>query len=247
MGIPDAEDQGPTDGLPDLPPEWGRIVVPDDLSALADEATLVRQELRAEARRRRWQRRLGGTGSRVVGLPLMILLVIAVTATTALLSGAWPRPPRGGDRPTVVPYPTATGLAGHSLPALDLVDSDQDPISLRGLLPAVIILVDGCVCAAQVADAVSAVPEGVTVVTVTGDTAPVPAPTPTSDDAHPINPQTVRALADPAGGLRAFLHLPARPDSTTVLLVHRSGTVQRVHPEVRAVDDYRAELVSLAR
>src|SRR5690606_6148008 len=46
------------DGLPGLPPEWGRIVIPDDPADLAEEATEVRRELRREARRRRIRRLL---------------------------------------------------------------------------------------------------------------------------------------------------------------------------------------------
>ncbi|GGM30332.1 MULTISPECIES: hypothetical protein [Micromonospora] len=237
MGMPDAEGPGPTDGLPDLPAEWGRVVVPDDPSALAAETALVRRELRGQARRRRWQRRLGGSGHRMLGLPVLILLVVALITTGALLAGTWPRPSRGGDRPTVVPYPTPpTGLAGRSLPALDLVDAEQSPVSLRGLLPAVIILVDTCECADQVAEAVAAAPPEVSVVPVTGDRTGPPTTAP-----------PVRPLADPAGGLRAFLRLPGRPGSATVLLVDRSGTLLRVVAEVRTVEDYRSDLAALTR
>ena len=38
-------DGGSPDGLPDLPEEWGVIVVPDDLSELAEEVDAVRAEL----------------------------------------------------------------------------------------------------------------------------------------------------------------------------------------------------------
>src|SRR3954463_12808252 len=36
----------PPDGLPDLPPEWGTVIIPDDLSELAEESSRVRRELR---------------------------------------------------------------------------------------------------------------------------------------------------------------------------------------------------------
>jgi len=39
-------DGGTPDGLPELPEEWGVIVIPDDLSELADEVRAVRAELR---------------------------------------------------------------------------------------------------------------------------------------------------------------------------------------------------------
>lgn len=42
----------PSDWVRDLPPEWGRIVIPDDPAALAAEAEAVRRELRARRSRR---------------------------------------------------------------------------------------------------------------------------------------------------------------------------------------------------
>jgi hypothetical protein len=53
-------------------------------------------------------------------------------------------------------------------------------------------------------------------------------------------------LADPAGGLRAFLHLPSRPGAATALLVDRAGVLVAVVPEIRSAEDYRAELAGLA-
>ncbi|MER6594874.1 hypothetical protein ABT214_24095, partial [Micromonospora purpureochromogenes] len=57
----------------------------------------------------------------------------------------------------------------------------------------------------------------------------------------------VRALADPAGGVRAALHLDPRPGIATGLLVDRSGTVQRVIPDLAIAGDYRADLSRLVR
>ncbi|MEU1605308.1 hypothetical protein [Micromonospora matsumotoense] len=242
MGKPDAEGHGPSDGLPDLPPEWGRVVVPDDASALADEAVQLRRELRRRTSTTRWRRRLGLTarpdGRPPLGLPLLMLLVAVLATTVGLVTVTWPRSSRGTDRPTVLPQSaTPAPLVGRSLPALDLVDVDQTPVPLRGLLPAMIILVDGCACAAQVAAAASAAPDGVQVVSVAGGREVTPAP--------PVG-GPVRALADPAGELRAALHLPARPDTAPALLVDRAGTVVRVLPELGAAADYRGDLVRLA-
>ncbi|MEV4842053.1 hypothetical protein AB0K20_02295 [Micromonospora matsumotoense] len=242
MGKPDAEGHGPSDGLPDLPPEWGRVVVPDDASALADEAVQLRRELRRRTSTTRWRRRLGLTarpdGRPPLGLPLLMLLVAVLATTVGLVTVTWPRSSRGTDRPTVLPQSaTPAPLVGRSLPALDLVDVDQTPVPLRGLLPAMIILVDGCACAAQVAAAASAAPDGVQVVSVAGGREVTPAP--------PVG-GPVRALADPAGELRAALHLPARPDTAPALLVDRAGTVVRVLPELGAAADYRNDLIRLA-
>ncbi|MCX4469680.1 hypothetical protein OOK41_05095 [Micromonospora sp. NBC_01655] len=241
MGMPDADGHGPTDGLPGLPPEWGRVVVPDDASALAEEAAQVRRELRRQAGRSRW-RRLPGlavrrAGRPPLGLPLLVLMVALLTTVAGLFAVTWPRTPRSGDRPTVVPYPTATDLTGRALPALELVDAEESTVSLRALLPAVIILVDGCPCPDRVAEAAALAPPGVTVVTVHGTRAPRPTPVPSG--------AVVRPLADPGGGLRAFLRLSSRPDTATALLVGRTGTLVRVVPDLRSADDYRADLARL--
>ncbi|WP_446217257.1 hypothetical protein [Micromonospora sp. IBHARD004] len=241
MGMPDAEGHGPPDGLPDLPPEWGRVVVPDDASALAEEARQLRRELRRSRRQATWRRRLGRThradGRPSLGLPVLILLVAVLTTLGGLAAVTWPRSPRSEGSPTVIPYP-ATPDPVVPLPALDLVDADDSPVPLRALLPAVILLVDACACADQVAEAAIAAPPGVTVVTVAGGRDVRPAP---SSAGAPV-----RALADPAGGLRAYLHLPPHAGAATALLVDREGALVRVVPELETVEDYRADLAGLA-
>ncbi len=229
MGKPDAEGHGPADGLPGLPPEWGRVVVPDDASALAAEAAQVRRELRRASA-------LPG-GHRALGLPLLVLLVAVLTTLTGLLAVTWPRANRGTDRPTPAPYSPPAVLTGQALPALDLVDAEDAPVPLRGLLPAMIILLDGCPCPDRVDEALAAAPSGVSVVTVTGGrTAP----------AGPTTQRQAHALADPAGGLRSFLGQPARPGAATALLVDRAGLVTRVLPDLGTVESYRSDLNALA-
>ena len=44
-------------GLPDLPPEWGVVIIPDDAAELDVEAAQVHRELRWYARGIRWRRR----------------------------------------------------------------------------------------------------------------------------------------------------------------------------------------------
>ncbi|MBM0227620.1 MULTISPECIES: hypothetical protein [Micromonospora] len=242
MGMPDAEGHGPSDGLPDLPPEWGRVVVPDDASALAEEARQLRRELRRSRRRAAWHRRLGLTrspdGLPALGLPVLILLVAVLTTLGGLAAVTWPRSSRSGGSPTVVPYPTAAPGPVGPLPALDLVDAEDSPVPLRALLPAVILLVDACTCTERIAEAAGAVSPGVTVVTVAGGREARPAP---STAGAPV-----RALADPAGGLRAYLHLPARPGAATALLVDRESNLVRVVPVLNSVEEYRADLARLA-
>ncbi|MER7459713.1 hypothetical protein [Micromonospora sp. NPDC126480] len=223
MGKPDADDPG----LPDLPPEWGRVVVPDDASALAAEAEQVRRELSRQA-----PETAGPTPP--LALPLLVLLVAVVTTLAGLVTVTWSRSPRSTvPTSTPAPYAPPPGLTGRSLPALDLVDDGQ-PVPLRSLVPALIVLADACTCPAELAGAASAAPRGVTVVTVDADPAVRVPPS-----------AAVRALEDPAGGLRAFLHLPARAGTATALLVDRTGTLVKVVPEVRSTGDYEPELARL--
>ncbi|MFE9954884.1 TlpA family protein disulfide reductase [Micromonospora sp. NPDC005299] len=232
MGMPDAEGHGPPEGLPDLPPEWGRVVVPDDASTLAEEARQVRRELRRVRRQAIWRRRLGPVGRPSVGLPMLVLLVAVLITLTGLAAVTWPRSSRSGGAPTVLPYPTAPV---GPLPALDLVGPDDAPVPLRSLLPAMIVLVDACPCAEQVRTAAAAAPPEVTVVTVTQDRSAGVATAP-----------GVRPLADPAGGLRSYLHLSAHPGTAAALLVDRQGTLVRVVPELGPAADYRDDLARLA-
>lgn len=228
MGKPDADDPG----LPDLPPEWGRVVVPDDASALEAEAEQVRQELGRRAR----PAPSGPAPS--LALPLLVLLVAVVTTLAGLVAVTWSRSPRPtSPASTPAPYAPPPGVTGRPLPALDLVDDGQ-PVPLRGLLPALIVLADACACATELADAAAAAPPGVTMITVDADPAVRVPPPPSA--------ATVRALEDPAGGLRAFLHLPPRAGVATALLVNRSGTLVKVVPEVHSADDYEPELARLA-
>ncbi|MFG1675613.1 hypothetical protein [Micromonospora sp. NPDC049282] len=229
MGVPDADGQGPPDGLPGLPPEWGRVVVPDDASALADEARQVRRELRRDPRHTHRPVRVR------LGLPVLVLLVSMLVTLAGLAAVTWPRPNRSG-APTVLPRATtAAPSAVGPLPALDLVGADDTPVPLRSLLPAMIILVDACACADEVGTAAATAPAGVTVVTVTE-----------GRSAGPATATGVRPLGDPAGGLRSYLHLAARPGTAAALLVDRQGTLVRLVPELGPAADYRDDLARLA-
>lgn len=234
MGIPDANGHGSSDGLPDLPPEWGRVVVPDDASALAEEAEQVRRELRAN--RRRW---LPGA----LTLPLLVLTVAVLTTLAGLVTVTWPRTDRS-NRPATPSYDWSGGPTvdpvGRPLPALDLVDQAQAPVPLRSLLPAAIVLVDVCTCPERLAEVAGAAPPGVRVVAVAGGrTAPA------GVGVGSVGPG-VRRLADPAGGLRALIHTSPAPGTVSLLLVDRAGTVVRAVPAVGPAEDYRADLARLA-
>lgn len=101
-------------GLPDLPPEWGEVVIPDDPGELDAEAETVRKELRREARRARRAARLRRLRRRFhlpdklddpdepsLALPLIVLAIAVLITVLGLLIVAWP----GLTKP-VPPQPT---------------------------------------------------------------------------------------------------------------------------------------------
>ncbi len=90
-------------GLPDLPPEWGEVLVPDDAAELDEEAVEIRRELRAEvrqarrrARRDRWRRRLhlpqkiDDPEEPSLFLPMIVLGIALMITLLSLLMIAWP-------------------------------------------------------------------------------------------------------------------------------------------------------------
>ncbi|HEX2355933.1 MAG TPA: hypothetical protein VHI50_05685 [Micromonosporaceae bacterium] len=231
------------DGLPDLPPEWG-VVVPDDPAELAEEAAEVRRELRLEASRGSWQRLLGLSGaagdesaSPSARLPIVIIMIAVLAALISMFALGWQREaaaPRRSGAPQRTAATTAVVPELKTLPALDLVDSRGGTTSLRGLAPAVILLIDGCDCRELIETTAGATPRGVNVVTVARTSSPSAA-----------GVTGVRSLGDPTGGLRQALG-PAAETGPVALLVDRSGDVRRTVPRVRNVDAYRADLSGLA-
>ncbi|ABP56691.1 hypothetical protein [Salinispora tropica] len=222
MGRPAADDDS---GLPDLPPEWGRVVVPNNAAELSAEAEQIRRELNRP------------TPSGSVVPTLLALLVVMVTVLAGLSATIWAQSPPAPLASTPATPAPPTDLIGRTMPAFDLVDNGQ-PVPLRGLLPAVILLADACACPAEVASTVAVAPPGVTVIAINPD--------PAVRDAPPAPPNTLRALDDPADGLRAFLRLPPRADVVSALLVDRSGTVRKLVPELHSTADYEPELARLA-
>jgi hypothetical protein len=90
-------------GLPDLPPEWGEVLIPDDASELDEEAASVRKELRKEFRRTRrhlwtdrWRRRLhlpqriDDPEEPSLFLPMLVLGIALLITLLSLLMIAWP-------------------------------------------------------------------------------------------------------------------------------------------------------------
>lgn len=239
---------GRPEGVPDLPPEWGTVVIPDDLRELAEESAAVRKDLRRQARRDTWRRRLGwpvrgGPGQSSLRVPILIMAVAVLATLTSLFAVTWP-----GRQPVPPPAVRQSGSApapSRTIPALDLIDVDGSPVSLRGLLPAAVMLTDGCDCARLVADTAAAARPGVTVVTVTKASAPPPrASTPRAPGS---GAPSVRTLADPTGELRGSLQLGTQGTGqvATVLLVARTGEITSTVPAAQTIDEFRGDLAKL--
>jgi hypothetical protein len=237
-----SSDGGSPDDLPDLPEEWGVIVIPDDLSELSDEVRAIQAELRVVPPRTRRQqfaarpavRRLRRIGAAALRAPVLIISMAVLVTVASLFASAWSGPARS---PATQRTASTTDDRGDSLPALDLIGADGQMVPLRGKLPAVVLITDGCDCARLVADTITTVRADIAVVTVTSgtpDTTGTPGSnkassgkTPSTGAAPQAQGKTVRALRDPTGGLRASLHLDAPNGTATALLVNLGGEIVR--------------------
>ncbi|MDG4822456.1 hypothetical protein O7635_11405 [Asanoa sp. WMMD1127] len=256
MGTPHDGESGPFDELPELPPD---VRIPDDASALAEEAAQVRQELREE--------RVGGSrsGARVfpdggfrgsvppdgdegahepasLRIPLLIMTAALLAAVISLFAAAWPNDRRGTPAPAAASSTgNPTSPAARMVPALDLLDDAGNAVPLATLLPAVLILSDDCPCADDIADEV---PPEVTVVAIGAVRGTTPPPS-TATLPGPAN-ATVRRLRDPGGGLANFLGDDLVPGGATpVALVARSGELTRVVNDSTPISAYAADLAFL--
>ena len=246
------EGGGSQDGLPELPPEWGTVVIPDNPAALADEAVEVRRQLRRQVRSRRWRRRLhlpvrplrADEDSATVGVALMIVSIAVLATMVSLFAIAWPghvparpAPSEAGAAPPT--GPAATASTPTDLPDVTLTSADRTPVRLRDSLPVVVLLVDGCACTALLTDtppAAAEVDPTIAVVVVSRGNV-----TPVAPAAREV------ALADPTGVLWAMLGIPTGTGKAGALLADATGKLVAVLPTVSSVEDFRAQLVKLRR
>jgi hypothetical protein len=203
--------------LPQLPPEWGEIVIPDDLSELDDEVRAVRRELSRQAAR---------TGDRepvALRVPIAIMVVAVLMALVSLVVMTWGRAPV---RPTPAVTLSATTSAGApNLSDVILRDASGSPAALEPLLPAVILLLDRCACPELVRDVALIAPAQLTVVAIGLG--------PAGDLNYPGN---VEVLADPAARLAS--RFPGRSGSTaTAIIVDAAGHPLTIMREVRVAAD----------
>jgi hypothetical protein len=238
-------------GVPDLPPEWGVIVIPDDAAELDEEAVALRREWRRAARINRWRQHFGLAPLRLAGrrpgsslaLPLLIMAIAIVATLTSLFALVWPNHPA---RRTTNTEPSAATSAA-TLADVTLFDAEAKPVRLRDSLPAVILLVDGCDCGSLIAATASAAPSTVTVVAVAHGVPPLPGGSaPPGDAAASGGPGArVRALADPAGVLlRTFRSGASVAGQAVAVLVRRGGEILKA-PAITNVDQIRADLAQL--
>ncbi|AGL21349.1 hypothetical protein [Actinoplanes sp. N902-109] len=239
-------------GLPDLPEEWGVIVIPDDLSELSAEVTTVREELRREQRTTRWRRLFDHRGLRTlrrlgaasVRAPVLIISMAVLVTIASLFASAWPGPARS---PATQRTASTSDDDTATLPALDLRAADGQTVSLRAQLPAVVLLTDGCDCADLIAATTTAVRPDIAVVTVESGKAPATttAQTPPTSNTPQAQGKTVRVLRDPTSSLRSNLRLGTPDGTAAVLLVDRTGEVVRKIPRTKSVNDYEPDLARL--
>jgi hypothetical protein len=251
-------DGGSADDLPDLPEEWGVIVIPDDLSELSDEVAAVRAELRQAAKPSRWRRFVNRPALRrarkitatAVRAPVLIISMAVLVTVASLFASAWPGPPRQPATQRTASTTddnTGTGPGVATLPALDLIGSDGQAVSLRGRLPAVILLIDGCDCDGLVSDTIAAVRPEIAVVTVNGAlaTATAGVGTPPTGATPQAQGKTVRVLHDPSGTMRSKFKLSKADGTAAALLVDKGGTIVKTLPRVAAIDALKPELARI--
>jgi len=209
--------------LPGLPPEWGRIVIPDDASALAAEAEQVRRELRRKRRRRRSSHAPALRRS-ALGVPLLIMSVAVLITLISLFAMTWSGSTPPG-RSTPLPTP---------MPAVTLTQHGGRGVALNTVGPAAILLVEGCDCDRLIAETTAAAPPDVAVVVV--DRSPPTGGTP---------PAGVLWLLDPDSSLRAALGLsPPTGAAATVMLIDRQQNVV-LTTRTTTVNTFQTNLVTL--
>ncbi|MET7420355.1 hypothetical protein [Dactylosporangium sp. NPDC005555] len=234
-------------GIPDLPPEWGTIIIPDDAGALDDEGTSIRRQFHRAAIRRRWRRRLHlspepikrtGDDSPGLAVPLLIMSIAVIATLVSLFAVAWPRRNPNGTPQLAPPSPAAV----VKLSGLSLFDAEGSTVRVRDLTPAVILLVEGCTCEHLITGTVEAVAAGrapsAMVVVLAVRVPPLP---------QGLNDKVrVRALADPNSSVRAAVPFLAASRTTAALLVAADGTVIRAVSSVTEAAAFDSELGNLA-
>jgi hypothetical protein len=240
-GTPDDNGRHSHDPLPDFPAEWGPVIIPDDASELDAERHALLRERRRIKRRNRLRAMVGrppvpgGPGEpQSLGVPLLVMAVAVLITLVSLFVVTWIRSPANTFGLPSTNRPDSTSAA--ELADINLTDTVGAPVRLGTVLPAVILLVDGCSCAPLVDKLAHATPANITIVPV-GRTVP-------SGTAVAPN---VRPLADPTGALASrFPHDVKSGDATAVLLDKSAAVTATVNPVKSADDITPVQLAQLA-
>jgi hypothetical protein len=235
-GNPPPDGDHPRDPeLPELPPEWGEISIPDDPSELAAEAEQIRAELAREREGGLPRRpaKPAGDPEPSIGVPLLIMSVAVLITLISLFAMTW-----SGSNP-VTPAPGAEPEGPVAFPPVTLTDAIGQPVALAGQPPMAVLLVEECDCGSLITATVATAPPGVTVVAV-GRTPPARPAGLRPGDPVPL------LLGDPNGLLRARLDLGPPTNAATVVLVDGDGRVTRTHPAATSVVQYQGDLVELS-
>jgi hypothetical protein len=252
-GLPPDDGGSHRDELPDFPPEWGPVIIPDDASELDGEAQALRRELRRHARQTTLRSALGlrkpnethkgpRHESSPLGVPAVIMTVAVLTTLISLFVVIWGHQANGPSpsaSPTGAgPVPASTAVSG-SRPAtlVDTIldDANGQPVRLGSLLPAVVLLVDRCDCAVLVPQLAAAAPPGVTIV-------------PVAEKVSQTNVANIHALADPKFLLRAMLTDPTKvaPTAAIAVLLDSRGAVVYTDASVKTAAELTAQVAKLA-
>ncbi|GAA2644354.1 hypothetical protein [Paractinoplanes durhamensis] len=242
-----SSDGSSPEDLPDFPEEWGVIVIPDDLSELSDEVEAVRAELREAKTQSHFAdhpllRALRKIANGAVRAPVLIISMAVLVTVASLFASAWPGPAR---QPATQRTASTTTTRPTALPALELVNADGQAVSLRQELPAVILLIDGCDCAALVADTIDAVRPEIAVITVSGMFTASAGTIPPTGATPQAQGKAVRVLHDPSGNVREQLKLAAPDGTAAALLVSRGGEIIRTDARTASVETFRPDLARL--
>jgi hypothetical protein len=239
------EGEQPSDngGLPDLPPEWGVVLIPDDLSELDRETSALRREQRRSARRTKWRRRFGlpaksgnDDENPPVGTPLLIMAIAIVAALTSLF--AITLSTRTNSTTTTSSQGPGAPVVTPTMIDLSLNEADGTSVNLQKSKPAVILILDGCTCDQLIRDTVASAPAKVHVLVV--------------DRKAPTVAASINAvsLADPQQALRATYGPGPDRNATpsadvTALLVDSAGTVVNAVKHADDINTFKEALSTL--
>ena len=242
-GTPDDNGSHSHDPLPDFPADWGPVIIPDDASELDAERESLLREQRHQVRRNRLRALAGrpplptGPGpTQSAGAPLLIMAVAVLITLVSLFVVTWIRGPASLGLPNTLNRRTDSTSSASDLADISLADTVGAPVRLGSVLPAVLLLVDGCACAPLVSQLANVTPAGVTVV-------PVARTVPNGTNVAP----NVRPLADPNGTLAARFPEKRPPGTATAVLLDKSAVITSTVNGVDSVDKITpAQLAQLA-